>query len=347
MPIRERSIGYHDFIRLFPDQSSCLTHLFNVRFGQDYPCPKCLRHTRWVPYNVLPVYGCKRCGYHLRPTSGTIFSNSKLPLTTWFQVIWLMTLSRHGLSAMFAQRYFGCSGEAAWRMLSLIRSHIADLSDEAVLGGPGVVVEVDETLLRSVRDKDTQRRRRALIFGITDRNRVLTKVIPSRRQRTLLKLIKRYVAPGSIIHTDGWRGYEKISELGYEHRSVNHKKAEWISKDGTSTLYIDNYWAYLKRFIRGTHLHVGEAYLNGYLKECEHRFNYRKQPAEMFWSLISNFPPLPEFRGVLRPAQRRSRSGGNMTGELIVPPPSLAQQSAAEFARARGRPSKGEGPDEI
>lgn len=201
-----------------------------------------------------------------------------------------------------------------------MRRHIASQCVEPILGGPGEVVEVDETLLTSVRDADTQKRKRALIFGITDRDKVFTTIIPSRRQRSLLGLVKQHVAPGSIIHTDGWPGYEKLADLGYEHRSVNHKRAEWVGRDGTSTLFIDNYWAYLKRFIRGTHLHIGERYLELYIKESEYRFNYRRRPATMFWNLLNSHPLLHSFSGAIKAPVRRSKAGGNLGGPLQVLP---------------------------
>ena len=64
--------------------------------------------------------------------------------------------------------------------------------------------------------------------------------------RTLLKLIKKHVAPGSIIHTDCWKAYDQIPELinrhgqsyQFQHFSVNHSR-QFITEDGVHTNTIE------------------------------------------------------------------------------------------------------------
>jgi transposase len=39
---------------------------------------------------------------------------------------------------------------------------------------------------------------------------------------TLLPLIEKTCAPGSVIHSDGWKAYGGLSDRGFTHFVVNH-----------------------------------------------------------------------------------------------------------------------------
>jgi hypothetical protein len=48
--------------------------------------------------------------------SGTIFEQTKLPLTTWFLAIQLITQAKTGVSALALKRQIGVSYNTAWSM---------------------------------------------------------------------------------------------------------------------------------------------------------------------------------------------------------------------------------------
>ena len=73
---------------------------------------------------------------------------------------------------------------------------------------------------------------------------------------TLLTLIQKHVRQGSIIHTDCWRGYSKLQDNGYEHRTVNHSENFVDPSTGTHTQNIESSWRALKRRVtRGGVMH--------------------------------------------------------------------------------------------
>ena len=50
------------FFQKFPDDQTCLSHLFEVRFGQGHECPKCMRSAKWYPLKAekaLPANGAE------------------------------------------------------------------------------------------------------------------------------------------------------------------------------------------------------------------------------------------------------------------------------------------------
>jgi transposase-like protein len=136
------SITLKEFLGQFPDDESCLKHLFDVRFGQGYKCPKCQRKAKWYRIQAERAFCCGICGHHLHPTVGTLFEDSRTSLQSWFLAIYLFTTSRHGVPAKELERQLGVTYKTAWRMGHQIRNHMAQVDDELPLYGE---VEIDET----------------------------------------------------------------------------------------------------------------------------------------------------------------------------------------------------------
>jgi transposase len=63
------------------------------------------------------------------------------------------------------------------------------------------------------------------IFGLVERdtNRIILYPVQDRKATTLLPLIKKHVAPGSRIFSDGWQAYQTLNDEGFQHFTVIHK----------------------------------------------------------------------------------------------------------------------------
>lgn len=136
------SMTVREFLAQFSDDESCLNHLFEIRFGQNYPCPKCKDKTKWHRIKAERAYSCQRCGHHLHPTVGTLFENSRTSLQLWFYAMYLFTTSRHGVSGKELQRQLGVTYKCAFRIGHQIRQHMAEVDGEFPLSGQ---IECDET----------------------------------------------------------------------------------------------------------------------------------------------------------------------------------------------------------
>jgi hypothetical protein len=66
-------------------------------------------------------------------TSGTIFEHTKLPLTTWFLAIHLITQAKTGLSALCLKRQLGVSYNTAWSMKQKIMQVMKERDDSRPL----------------------------------------------------------------------------------------------------------------------------------------------------------------------------------------------------------------------
>ena len=81
----------------------------------------------------------------------------------------------------------------------------------------------------------------AWVFGVVERTpewRVILFHIDFRNRETLEEKIIQYIASGSIIYSDGWAAYNRLSHLGYQHEVVNHS-LEFVRADGVHTNTIE------------------------------------------------------------------------------------------------------------
>ncbi|MEI6486538.1 MAG: IS1595 family transposase [Sphingomonadales bacterium] len=283
-----------EFFKQFPDDETCLNHLFEVRFGQGHTCPKCERPSNWYRIKAERAYSCQWCGHHLHPTVGTPFEQTRTPLQLWFYAIHLFTTTRHGVSAKELQRQLGVTYKTAWRIGHEIRLHMAAVDGDEPIGGAGTEVEIDETLIGgSVQGKGSgYKANKTPVVGMVERGgKIVAKVVASRRTGPMLALINENVLPGTTINTDEFGSYQKLDACGFNHITVNHKAGQYVdAKTGATVNGIENFWSHLKRSIGGTHTSVSGKHLERYVKEFEFRFNRRNVPASMFASLISEFP---------------------------------------------------------
>jgi transposase len=282
------------FFQKFHSDDACLEHLFNVRFGQGCACPKCERPAKWYRLASEQAYSCQWCGHHIHPMVDTIFEKSRTPLQLWFYAIFLFTTSKHGVSGKELQRQLGVTYKTAWRMAALIREHMAAIDGEKAVGGEGKIVEVDETFVGGKTEGMDWRERKAVVMGMIERggDAILT-VVPDQRRTSLLPQIIKNVEPGSEVHTDELRAYNKALPVAdYTHKTVNHSEKEYATPEGVSTNQIESFFNHLKKSISGTHTSVSQKHLQRYVKEFEYRFNRRMRPETMLDELLSRFPDL-------------------------------------------------------
>jgi transposase len=277
-----------DFFKRFPTDESCVAHLFDLRFGADFPCPKCGEIGKFRKLAKQPAYTCN-CGHHVHPMQGTIFQDTHTALAKWFYAVYLFTTTRHGVPAKELQRQLGVSYPTAFRMAHLIREHMARVDGDRMLSGH---VEADETYVGGRTSDGTRGRgasHKTVVFGMLERNGdVMTKVVPNAQMKTLTPHMFKNIKAGSMISTDEFGVYSNLKKFGYKHGVVNHGEEQWVS-GSHHTNGLEGYWSLIKRAIRGTHVHVSAKYLAKYLGEFEYRYNLRHSPSVMFERLVASF----------------------------------------------------------
>ncbi|KAK2941537.1 hypothetical protein BLNAU_23549 [Blattamonas nauphoetae] len=75
-------------------------------------------------------------------------------------------------------------------------------------------------------------------------------MVEKRDQDSIKDIIERHIEPGSIIHTDMWKGYSwigKDKKKRWKHRTVNHSKNQWTDEEaGTTTNHVEALWRIIR-----------------------------------------------------------------------------------------------------
>jgi len=265
-----------EFEQMFSTEEQCLEFIKKIRFPEGYHCPKCESTEHWLNNRNLMV--CKTCKYELSVTSGTFFHKSKLPLVVIFRTIWWMIAQKNGVSSVGIQRILGIgSYRTAWTWLHKFRRLMVFPNRTKLKGS----VEVDETLVggkkSGKRGRGAEGKRLVAIaieVKIKGTGRVRMAVIKDASKKSLKKFITDNIEEGSIVITDGWKGYNGIDKKGYQHKIENETK---LIDNEEILPNVHRIASLLKRWLLGTHQnYIGDGYLEYYLDEYTFRYNRRK-----------------------------------------------------------------------
>jgi len=271
------------FNKQFPDDNACLEWLRLKLYPNRIYCQTCKRLTKHYRIRGRKVYSCDLCGHQISPTSGTIFHDSPTPLRLWFYAIYLMSITRCGISAKQLQRETGVTYKTAWRMFRQVRSLLQD-KPEPMSGQ----VEVDETYMggRSHGPRGRGAEGKTPVLGIAQRKgKVRALTTNDVKSATVFPIVKAHVLPESMVYTDEFPTYNKLKRQGYKHKRVHHASKVWVVGDA-HTNTIEGFWSLLKRGINGVYHAVSEKYLQSYINEYSFRYNHRKDDTPMFLNML-------------------------------------------------------------
>lgn len=222
---------------------------------------------------------CAGCGHQSSVTAGTIFQDTRKPLTLWFRAMWAVTSQKNGASAIAIQRELGLgSYDTAWTWLHKLRRAMVRPGRDRLAGS----VEVDETFWGSeeegMRGRQTGSKALIVIAAQEDGKgigRIRMRRIPDASAQSLVPFVENAIEPGSLVHTDGWSGYDSLEETGYRHRITFLKGRKESPSDLLPRVHLVA--SLLKRWLLGTHQGaVSREHLDYYLDEFTFRFNRRK-----------------------------------------------------------------------
>ena len=101
-------------------EAACRDYLFKLRWPDGFVCPRCQGRSAWTTKRNLFI--CGDCEYQASLTAGTIFQDTRKPLTLWFRAIWWVMAQKNGASALGVQRILGLgSYTTAWTWLHKLR----------------------------------------------------------------------------------------------------------------------------------------------------------------------------------------------------------------------------------
>jgi len=221
---------------------------------------------------------CKECRKPFTVKVGTIFEDSKAPMTHWLQAIYLMCSSKKGISARQIQRMLGGSMKTAWFMAHRIRLAMAPGANTGPMGGEGKTVEADETYL----SKSPKTRKPAglplnakpapQVFSLVERGGSIRSMHLD--DKNIRGAIAKHLDERSRLVTDGAQSYKFVMPSPEQHESVDHSKREFVRGD-VHTNTLEGFFSIFKRGLVGVYQHMDKKHLDRYLAEFDFRQNTR------------------------------------------------------------------------
>lgn len=302
----------------FATEPACRDYLARLRWPQGFACPACKGTEAWSTGRGL--WMCAACGHQVSVTAGTIFQDTRTPLTLWFRAIWWVVSQKNGASALGLQQILGLgSYRTAWTWLHKLRRAMVRPGRDPL----SERVEVDETFVGGVETGGGRRHigKKALVAIAAEvRGRAIGRIrmqrVADSSAASVLPFVQEAVRPGTIVITDGLQSYRGLPDLGYRHdRRVllgSGESAEAVLPR------VHQIASLLKRWLLGTHQGaVSREHLDYYLDEFTFRFNRRtsRHRGKLFYRLLEQAvarDPVPYaamVKGVRGPKKKRHHNG--------------------------------------
>ena len=280
------------FLRCFGTETACSAAVERARWPEGFHCPRCNGGGHCVIGGLTRRrFQCNACHHQVSTTAGTLFASTKLPLTTWFLAIYLISQAKTGLSALDLKRQIGVSYPTAWLIHHKIMTAMA--AREAVHRLSGTV-QLDDAYLGGERagGKPGRGSENKVPFvaavSLNDQgNPVYVKVapVPAFTSQAISKWAKSNLAPGSSIHSDGLACFAAVTEACCTHHAEVVGQRE--PRDLPQFKWINTVLGNLKTMLSGAYKAFKYTkYANHYLGAFAYRFNRRFDLADLVERLV-------------------------------------------------------------
>jgi ribosomal protein L37AE/L43A len=269
-----------EFRERFGTEEACRQALFEMRWREGLTCPGC-GGSSFCRLKTRRLFQCNRCKKQVRLTAGTVFQDTKLPLTVWFAAVYHLTQAKKGISSIELGRRLGVRRQTAWLVEhKLMRAMAAREAEKPKLSGR---VEVDDAYLGGERPGGKRGRGAAgktpLVAAVEttaerEPRRLRLTVVKGFRKKEVERIAKRDFAPGANVVTDGLSCWPAVEKAGCEHfpmvTGAGKRAANWAPFRWVNTC-LGN----IKTAIAGTYHHVSTKHAQHYLTSYAYRFNRR------------------------------------------------------------------------
>ena len=238
-----------------PSEAKIRRELKRITFGKVLKCPRC-GSSKLKKYEKR--YYCKRCRKPFSLISNTWLKGMKLPLQTFWLVLWCWV---NKIPIDQARKTCGVSEPTIRDWYEKFRNHLPkEKLDSIRLKG---IVQIDEAY-----------RCKYSIIGAkqakSSKRKVVLQVLPksSVDRKDTVDFLSQNVVPNSDLWSDGASIYKNIANWWLvNHRYELHKKFEF-----TLTSEIEGMWGNLFTFVRRMYHHVTRDKLDSIVKEFNFRF---------------------------------------------------------------------------
>ena len=285
----QRGLSEARFATLYGTEDLCRAAVARWHWPDGFVCPKCGGREHCT-VGARKLYQCNACRRQTSLTAGTIFNSTKVPLTTWFRAMYLITQTKQGISSIELGRRLGVMQTTAWKIKTKLAEVMRAVSEGQRLEGR---IEMDDAYLGGERGGGKSGRgspgKKPIVVAVqTDEKgrprRIKLRRIARFKRKRVRSLAKRIIAPGATVVTDGLSCFRGVADAGCVHvaiatgsgrRAARHPAFKWVNT------MLGN----IKSALLGTYRAVRKKHMVRYLAEFEWRFNHRFDLAGMIPAL--------------------------------------------------------------
>lgn len=288
----QQGMSLPEFLQRFGSEAACADAVRQSRWPDGFFCPRCNGCAHCVVVSGgRRLFQCHACHRQTSLTAGTLFGSTKLPLTTWFLAIFLISQAKTGLSALELKRHIGVSYPTAWLMHHKIMTAMAGREAQHRLRG---TVQVDDAYLGGERTGGKPGRgsenKVAFVAAVSlnaEGNPLYTKMtpLPGFTSDAISKWARSNLAPGADVLSDGLACFAAVTDAGCTHHVeiVGQRKP----RDLPQFKWVNTVLGNLKTMLSGAYKAFGYAkYADRYLGAFAYRFNRRFDLAGLVVRLI-------------------------------------------------------------
>ncbi len=221
----QRGLSMPEFMAQYGTETKCRRALFRSRWPQGYRCPACAgRLSSRFRREGRMYYQCRVCRHQTTLLSGTLFEATKLPLTTWFLAIHLLTSTKTNMAALELKRHLGVTYRTAWRLKHKVMEAMRQREEPRQLHG---FVQIDDAYLGGEHNGGKPGRgsenKQAFVVAVetnADLEHPTFAVIEPVRtfdNEAIADWAKRRLAPEAEVFSDGLGAFRRFEAAGHAH----------------------------------------------------------------------------------------------------------------------------------
>jgi len=243
-----------DFVKLFTEEEGIPFALSQGLLKGHDVCPHCRSPDRVALHknsgnpDAFDLH-CAQCRKRFSVRNGTFFSRSRLPIPDILTIILLFVSDMNIIQTRVSTAISDSSIIEWYSFFREVCAHALN-NDNMVIGGPGVKVEISETLtLKRSGNRDNLDQKDWFFVGYcVDQKRGFLFPISDRDPATLMPLINKHIAHGSIVQSDQWLAYQHLTCMSWTQRDVNR----------SANTGINSFWKLIMRKINSTEESEGD-----------------------------------------------------------------------------------------
>ena len=272
----------------YSDEEAAWLFFESIRWPNGPICPHCgvvnhayylepkagNRTTRTGKVSYRRVWKCADCREKFSVLVGSVFEDSKIPLSKWLLAFHMMCAGKNGVAALELQRTLGVTYKTAWFMAHRIRYAMDQGPLGTLLSG---TVEADETYVggKAHGKRGRGAANKTPVVSLVERGgKVRSRVVTNVTGKNVKEVLHANVSPDATLMTDAYQVYREPGMMFAAHETVDHGKGEYVRGDA-HTNTVEGFFSQLKRSLDGTHHHVSAKHLHRYVGEFDFRYNSR------------------------------------------------------------------------